>query len=137
MQGFAYEGSGGLRVSVRTADAALPIAGARVTVWNGEGGEPIATLSTDRSGNTEVLALPAPRASASLSPGSGGAYAVYRLTVESEGYYRQENREVPVFDGVLSLQSAALIPHAPYEGEATLPQGNTVFIAGQTLEGGM
>ncbi len=136
MQQIPYDGSGGLRVSVRTADSALPIAGARVTVW-GEESEPIASLSTDQSGSTEVLALPAPRAAASLSPGSGNAYAVYRLIVESDGYYRQENKEVPIFDGVLSLQNAALIPRAPYEGEAAMPQGNTVFMAGQTLEGGM
>lgn len=137
MQRLPYDGSGGLRVSVRTADGALPIAGARVTVWAQDESEPTATLITDRSGNTEVLALPTPRAAASLSPGSGGAYAVYRLTVESEGYYRQENEGVPIFDGVLSLQNAALIPRAPYEGDATVPQGNTIFMAGQTLEGGM
>lgn len=136
MQGIPYEGSGGLRVSVRTADGALPIGGARVSVW-GEEREPIATLLTDRSGVTEVLALPAPRAAASLSPGSDAAYAVYRLAVEREGYYRQENAQVPIFDGVLSLQNAALIPRAPYEGNAAMPQGNTDFTAGQTLEGGM
>ena len=137
MQRIPYEGSGGLRVSVRTADSALPIADARVSVWENGGGTPIATLSTDRSGNTDVLALPAPRAAASLSPGGGEAYAVYRLTVESEGYYLHENTSVPIFDGVLSLQNAALIPRAPYEGDAAAPRGNTIFAAEQTLERGM
>lgn len=137
MQQIPFEGSGGLRVSVRTADNALPIEGARVTVWSLSDPTPIRVMLTDRSGSTEILSLPAPAAALSLSPGNGEPYAVYRMAVEADGYYRQENGSVPIFDGVLSLQNAPLIPLAPYEGSESIPQGNTQFEAGQTLEGGM
>lgn len=137
MERIPYRGSGGLRVSVRTADSALPIADATVRIYDGRQSEPLYTLTTDRSGNTETVSLPAPPASMSQAPGGGEVYAVYRLTVDADGYYQQINESVPIFDGVLSLQSAALIPRAPYEGEASTPNGNTSFTAGQTLEGGM
>lgn len=136
MQQLPYGGSGGLRVNVRTADGALPIAGARAEVFDASG-RSVRVLTTDRSGSTEILALPAPSASLSQAPGGGEVFATYRLLVEAEGYYSQRNESVPIFDGVLSLQSAALIPRAPFEGENAMPDGNTVFDAGQTLEGGM
>ena len=136
MQRQSYEGAGGLRVTVRTADGALPIAGANVRIYDRQSGREIGGLVTDRSGNTEVISLPAPAAALSQAPGGGEVYAIYRLTVDADGYYRQENESVPIFDGVLSLQNAALIPQAPYEGNASMPEGNTRFEAGQTLEGG-
>ena len=136
MQKSPYEGSGGLRVNVRTADGALPIAGARAEVFDANG-RSVGVLITDRSGSTEILALPAPPASLSQAPGGGEVFADYRLRVEADGYYPQQNENVPIFDGVLSLQSAALIPRAPYEGGDAMPDGNTVFYAEQTLEGGM
>lgn len=137
MERIPYNGSGGLRVSVRTADGALPIAEATVRVYDGRSSAPLYTLTTDRSGNTQVISLPAPSAALSQSPSGGEVYAVYRLSVDADGYYQQRNESVPVFDGVLSLQNAALIPLAPYEGSASIPNGNTSFTAGQTLEGGM
>ena len=136
MEQLSYRGSGGLRVNVRTADGALPIAGARVEVFDAKG-RSLRVLETDRSGSTEILSLPAPAAALSQAPGGGEVFATYRLLTEAEGYYVQRNESVPIFDGVLSLQSAALIPRAPYEGDAGMPEGNTVFDAGQTLEGGM
>lgn len=137
MQRQPYQGMGGLRVSVRTADAALPIAGASVRIYDKRDGREVGVLVTDRSGNTEVISLPAPAAAMSQAPGGGEVYAIYRVTAEADGYYRQENESVPIFDGVLSLQNAALIPRAPYEGNAAMPEGNTRFEAGQTLEGGI
>ena len=137
MQQIPYQGSGGLRVSVRTADGALPLSGASVTVYDKQSGRPLRTQTTDRSGNTAIISLPAPAASLSQAPGGGEVYATYRLTVDADGYFRQENESVPIFDGVLSLQNAALIPRPPYEGTAAMPNGNTQFNAGQTLEGGM
>ncbi len=136
MQQLPYGGSGGLRVNVRTANGALPITGARAEVFDAAG-RSVRVLFTDRSGSTEILALPAPSASLSQSPGGGEVFATYRLQVDAEGYYSQINESVPIFDGVLSLQSAALIPRAPFEGDSAMPDGNTVFDAGQTLEGGM
>ena len=137
MQQIPYQGSGGLRVSVRTADGALPIADATVTIIDKASGRTLRTQTTDRSGNTEIISLPAPSAALSQTPGGGEVYAVYRLTVTADGYFEQVNESVPIFDGVLSLQNAALIPRAPYEGEDAMPDGDTVFDAGQTLEGGI
>ena len=132
-----HTGEGRLIVRARTADGALPVSGATVTV---RGAEPenlsfIQTLTTDQSGNTPILLLPAPDISVSLKPNGGKPYAAYDILVVKEGYHRHENLKVPIFDTVLSSQGANMIPLAPYDEENVFPSGNLSFTAGQALNG--
>lgn len=116
------EHSGFLQVLVRTAGESLPVRDADVLV---EGASVTRHLSTDKSGRTEQIALPAPPASNSLTAQGGAPFALYRVTVEKEGFYRQTTENVPVFAGVVSLQPITLIGLAEY-GSATLtPQSST------------
>lgn len=124
-----------LAVRVYTAGGALPVAGATVTVSAEDGEEDfLRVLYTDESGKTPPLNLAAPPASASLSPGGARPYAIYRIRVESNGYYPHENRRVPVFAGVRSVQGVELIPRSPY-GDVP-PVGSTDLTSEQTLEEG-
>ena len=126
-------GKGILTVIARTGGGALPIDGAAVTVRPlSEAGSPIRTVYTDESGRTPPLALNAPPAATSLSPGNARPYAVYEITVEKDGFYTHRNQNAPVFTGVTSMQYAELIPRAPY-GDGTPPAGSTDFFAGQAL----
>ena len=129
-------GSGRLIVNVRTANSAFPVFGATVTVEN-EGGTPFRQrMTTDISGNTAPISLAAPAAANSLAPNEENPYATYRITVMQTGFYPHENREVPVFDGITSVQGVKLIPLAPYARSETYPRGNIDFSSGQTLTEG-
>ena len=107
-------GSGTLVVQVSISRGSIPVQGATVTI--SDGNNPISTLTTDNSGRTEPLSLPAPSASFSQTPGSSTRpYSVYNIRIEHPGYYPEELTNVPVFDKISSIQPVSLIPLA--EGE--------------------
>lgn len=130
-------GEGGLVVRVSTARGAIPLEGARVEVRSIDGAldtgrsDVIASLVSGRDGNTELIRLPAPPKSASLSPGNGKPYATYLIEVTLEGYLRQDYQDVPIFDGIIAVQPADLIP-LPENGrtDGRSPDGETVFEGG-------
>lgn len=110
------EGTGYLIVHVTTARGAIPLEGARVNVRNNDPeftpdrGDIILSAVTDRSGNTEIFALPAPPRADSQQPGSGRPYATYNIEVSREGFFRHEYTGVPIFDGITAIQPADMIP---------------------------
>ena len=122
-----YTGRGSLRIRVLTADGALPVEGAAVTVTGADrqSAELLQRIDTDQSGNTVMLSLPAPPARGSLTPnGNGGArpFALYDVRVTRDGYYDHESRGVPVFDGVASLLPVALLPLPRFNDSIPNPQ---------------
>lgn len=110
---IGYTGTGYLVVRATTASGALPIENAVVTVY---GNQPdfsavIARLRTGNDGLTPKIALTAPPRSLSEAPGNGAAsFATYNLSLHKDGFYPLSLYEVPVFDGVTSVQPADLIP---------------------------
>lgn len=104
--------TGGLIVSVTTARGLYPVMGAVVTVFSGEG-EQMQTIDSDKSdesGRTKLFILSTPSKSLSESAGATERpYAVYNVSVEADGYVKQEFMNVPVFSGVTSLQNADLL----------------------------
>ena len=66
--------------------------------------------STNRSGLTEKVPLPAPSRRFSTVPGNVKPFATYNVDVDLEGYSSVSFQNVPVFDGITSVQSANLIP---------------------------
>ena len=88
---------------------------------------------TDENGRAPTLILETPPAAGSLTPGGIRPYAVYRIRTEKEGFYTNENREVPLFAGVNSVQPVELIPLPPYQSAEITPEQNTDFTSGQQL----
>ena len=117
------QNTGYLRIAVSTAEEALPLPDARVTV-TGEGGEEW-VLFTDESGLTALLSLPAPPVSSSQSALSADPFATYRVVVEKEGFYRQVTERVPIFSGVTARQAITLIGLAEFIGEDFAPTEST------------
>ena len=111
-------GQGFLVVHVTTARGAIPLEGALVNVRQEIPnekeirGDIIAALTTGNDGNTEPLALPAPRRTQTLTPNHGTQkpYSTYHVEVQLEGYYTQNYANVPIFDGIAAIQPADLIP---------------------------
>lgn len=104
--------SGGLLVNVTTLKGLYPVKGAVVTVFSGDVNnmQVIDSRVTDQSGRTSVFVLSAPERALSETAGaSEKPYASYNVSVKADGYIEQINLNVPVFSGVLSLQSVDLL----------------------------
>ena len=105
-------GAGFLVVQVTTANTAIPLAGAQVTVSaTREGGSDVLyELQTGNDGKTPTVSLPAPARGASQRPSSVPPFSTYNISVVRGGYEQAIYNEVPIFDGIIAMQQADLIP---------------------------
>lgn len=110
MEQTAQQDFGTLAVRVYTADSAIPVEGALVTVYEMKSGSTVAVLKTDRSGLTRELQLPTPPNAASQRPDSGVPYSLYRIRTAKDGYYSVQDINVPVYPKIKSVQPVAMIP---------------------------
>lgn len=106
-------GSGTILFRVYTAREALPVENAVCTITKTFDGKThtFYKLITDSSGKTATEPLPAP--SNELSQDSENTiqpFALYDATVTHKGYADVELKEIPVFDGVSSVQQVGMIP---------------------------
>ena len=111
------ESIGFLEVIVKAANGALPIENANVTIYEylpkentGENGKVLYSLFTDENGKAPKIALPAKDKSLSLSYGNKNPYNVYNIKVSADGFYNNGYLNVPVFQGISSIQPVSLIP---------------------------
>ncbi|MBO5110685.1 MAG: hypothetical protein J6D21_08205 [Clostridia bacterium] len=109
---------GRLLVTVTTALGALPLEGAQVLIYGTEGEAEnqyvLYSLRTDATGQTPRVLLPTVAEGLSEVPGQLTPYTTYSVTVRKDGYYYAEENEVPIFEGVTSIQPMDLIPLAEY-----------------------
>lgn len=97
---------GFLRIQAFTGPQAVPVANADVLVARGfiDGARRFAGGSTDESGILDGIVLPAPNGSLAQQPGTLMPYALYDIYVSHPNYRTEIYRQVPVFDGVVSIQ---------------------------------
>ena len=106
-------GRGTMAFRVYTAREALPVIGAKVIITKQIGGEmhTFSTLTTDMSGQTAPITLPAPEKNLSLDSGNKiQPFSLYDAVVEKNGFAAIRYTGIPVFDGVNSIQRAAMVP---------------------------
>ncbi len=119
------DGTGGIVVNVTTLGRLYPVKNALITVFTGEPQNMtvVETDITDESGKTGIFNLKTPSAAESQQAENGGAlpYARYNISVRSDGYVEQIAMNVPVFSGIISVQSIDLLPMAA-AGQNTSPQ---------------
>ncbi len=104
---------GTLQFRTYTARGALPVEGVRIVVSKTIGGQKhvFYSLLTDNSGLTQVISLPAPPKELSEAPDSPiQPYALYDAEITAAGYNDVIIRELPVFEGVLSVQRVPMVP---------------------------
>ena len=118
------QNNGYLIVNVVTARGAIPVAGAKVTVYDNasDANPPVAVIYTDSAGKSEKLELPAPSRSLSEQPGNVRPYATYLIEVDKEGYCPVTKNDVPIFTGVTSIQPVDLMPLAEYDSDSVYPR---------------
>lgn len=110
------KGSGTILFRVYTAQEALPVEGARCVISKRIGGEAheLYSLVTDNSGQTRAESLPAPSKELSQSySNSVQPFALYDATVSKPDFAVVELKDIPVFDGVQSIQRVAMVPVPP------------------------
>ncbi len=102
-------GKGTLVVQVSLAKGAIPVEGAKVIVSLED--KVLGDFLTNKSGKTPVLTLPAPGKELSQTPnGIIRPYSIYNIRISYPGYYAEEAINVPIFDGINSIQPVALVP---------------------------
>lgn len=124
--------SGEIKISVVSSLGYIPVAGATVTIsFAGDPETPLYTLTTDISGETEVIDLPAPPISYSLDPDTEiQPYSEYNILVEAEGYEPVYVSGSEILAERLSLQPIRMNPL-----ETTEEEEKRVVIPPHTLFG--
>ncbi len=117
MFSIAQEGdSGFLRVDVNSIQNQFPIEDAVVDVsLQAEPDRILEELRTNRSGQTEEIALPAPPVDLSLEPQEQQPYSEYQITVRADGFEPLTVEGSEILAGQLSTQPMRLVPIEPGE----------------------
>ena len=120
-----------LQVDAVNVENHFPIENARITIYSQDNPQtPFAQVTTDSSGQSPQVRLPAPPSSLSLAPGDERPYADYRLRIEADGFSPLEIVGTEVLSGSTAIQPAALTPVGDPDEEE-----NPVVIPDHTLYG--
>ena len=106
-------GKGYILVNVRAGDESTPIEGATVMVTAIVDGSRLVLAEglTNSSGTTVKFAVPAPDIVHSQAPDAiKRPYNLYDVSVTASGYFNARSVDVPVFDGITSVQNFSMIP---------------------------
>lgn len=116
------ENIGFLIVEATTANGAIPIEDALIYVYpSGDKGAfpddisgALYSLRSDTSGRSEKIALETKPRSLSLSPSNLTPFLTYNIYVKADGFYDSQKLNVPIFQGVTSIQPVEMIPLSEY-----------------------
>ncbi len=125
----AYTGT--LKISVVSAIGFIPVPNATVVIsYTGDPDSPIETLTTDSSGQTPTVTLPAPPLDLSLNPDNDQQpYSEYNISVTAPDYESVFVSGSEIFADQLSLQPIRMNPIATTEDEekAVIIPAHTLF----------
>lgn len=101
---------GYLTIQVRTANDAVPLRGAQVTVLDDQG-RSVYDLVTDESGDTQTVPLETVSRDFSLEPSyTNTPYVGYRVFAQASGFNSVYISGVPIFEGETAIQPVTLVP---------------------------
>ena len=122
--------AGGLKISLTSSLGQIPVTGATVTISiTGQPGSIVERLTTDDSGQTPLVELPAPALEYSMEPSEVRPYSEYDISVEAPGYEPVVVEASEILPDVTSLQPISLIP------EQEPGREEDIFIPDHTLYG--
>ncbi len=126
------EFEGTLQINVTSSVGFVPVAGATVTVANSDTPEDIiARLTTNESGQTERIELPAPNLEYSLEPSEPRPYTEYTFEVEAPGFEPVRVVGSEILPDEFSIQNISM---NPLEVDPGQPEED-IFIPDHTLYG--
>lgn len=122
---------GKLQINVVTAVGAEPIPDAKVTIsYTGNPSQIIEEVTTDKSGQTEVLDLNAPPLELSMEPSERQPYAEYTIVVSAPGYRPIDISGIAVLPDATAIQPVNLRSH-----DVVGPEQENIVISANTLYG--
>ena len=102
-------GTGFLQVTTTTANGALPVPNAKITIFNGD--NILYELVTDESGNAETVPLEAPAVELTRNPEFMGIpYSICDVKAQAEGFTTTIIHGVEILDTETSLLPIDMIP---------------------------
>ena len=108
---------GGLQINVTSSLGLIPIQNATVTIsYTGVPGVTVEQLTTDSSGQTERVELPAPPLEYSVEPSEQMPYSEYNIQVEAPGYETVNVSGTEVLPDVTALQPIEMTPLETSQG---------------------
>lgn len=107
---------GGLKIGVYNSSIAEPIENALIIISD-DSGNVKNQLTSDISGQTEVIYLEAPPLSYSLSPDMPKPFSVYNLSVRANGFIPAEINGIQIFADIIAIQNVRLFPLETNESE--------------------
>lgn len=101
---------GYLYFQARTADEAIPLSGVQIRIMD-EGGSRVYELTTDGSGETQIVSLETVDREFSLDPYyTGATYTGYDVFAQLAGFHSVHITGIPIYDGETALQPIRLVP---------------------------
>ncbi len=120
--------SGNLTINVTSSQGLIPIQNATITIsYTREPDAVVTTLTTNESGQTETIALPAPSINYSTEPSEVQPYSEYNITVTASGYEPVFISGTEILPDVTAVQPVSMTPlelegpDAPAEEDIIIP----------------
>jgi hypothetical protein len=125
------DSTGKLQINVTSSLGLIPVAGATVTIsYTGVPDVTIEKLSTDSSGQTVQIELPAPPLQYSVEPSEQMPYSEYNIQVEAPGYESVMISGTEILPSVTAIQPVSMNPL-----ETALENEEIIVIPDHTLYG--
>lgn len=125
------DSTGKLQINVTSSLGLIPVVGATVTIsYTGVPDVTIEKLSTDSSGQTVQIELPAPPLQYSVEPSEQMPYSEYNIQVEAPGYESVMISGTEILPSVTAIQPVSMNPL-----ETALENEEIIVIPDHTLYG--
>lgn len=113
------QSTGGLEVDVLSSLGNRPIFGATIDIaYKGDPEHILEEITTNESGRSDLIQLPAPPLNLSLEPSAEQPYSEYNITVKADGYEPVIISGAEILPTVNAIQNVTLNP-LPTAGEGT------------------
>lgn len=120
-----FSETGYIRVKLASSNQAMPVKGASIIISKAFDSQNhiLHRETSDQSGLTPNLPLPAPSTASSTTPNGDGTarFASYDMLVTRDGYVPVIYRSIPVFSGVVTVQPVQMVP------QTAAPEGQRVM----------
>lgn len=120
--------SGNLTINVTSSQGLIPIQNATITIsYTREPDAVVTTLTTNESGQTEMVVLPAPSINYSTEPSEVQPYSEYNISVTAPGYEPVFISGTEILPDVTAVQPVSMTPlelegpDAPAEEDIIIP----------------
>ncbi len=120
--------AGNLTINVTSSQGLIPIPNAAITIsYTREPEAVVTTLTTNESGQTDTIALPAPSINYSTEPSEVQPYSEYNITVTASGYEPVFISGTEILPDVTAVQPVSMTPlelegpDAPAEEDIIIP----------------